>query len=151
MPFCIVSEHDAALRCVVVYVRACRYLSNMARFEGSAHPFFRLEKGEYVDFTSQGDFMSGPDLASEKQAGVTFWVATGCDAEGKCAWNGDRTQGAVLEWNMARGTLYYDLSAVEAMDEFRYTMESVRISAAAAAAAAAADADWADVRFGRCL
>ena len=86
-------------------------------------PYVAIEAGESVVLGSSGDFMS-EDEGVMKNAGVTFWAATGCDSAGHCAWNADRTEGAVVEWNMASGTLYYDLSAVEAMDDFSYTMDS---------------------------
>ena len=100
------------------------YKTDMARFSGAdAHPFMLIEAGDSVEFTSQGDFLSTSG-DEQKNAGVTFWVASACTEEGHCEWNADRTQGAVLEWNMYHGTLYYDLSAVEAMDHFKYTMAS---------------------------
>ena len=95
------------------------YRARMARFTQTAEPFLVVGAGETVDFDSAGDFETG-----DENAGVTFWLATGCDRAGHCSWNSDRTQGALLEWNVARGTLYYDLSAVEAMDSFSYTMRT---------------------------
>lgn len=99
-----------------------QYKTNMAKFDESNHPFVAIEAGGTVIFQSQGNFI---ERSTGKNAGMTFWVATGCDRYGKCDWNADRTQGAVLEWNMFRNVLYYDISAVEAMDSFRYTMKSV--------------------------
>ena len=71
------------------------YRTNMAKFDTSDHPFVALKAGGSVIFRSSGNFMS-----EQKNAGVTFWVATGCNEYGKCSWNEDRTEGAVLEWNM---------------------------------------------------
>lgn len=71
------------------------YRTDMAKFYASNHPFVAVQPGSSVAFHSNGNFMS-----ERKNAGVTFWVATGCDEYGKCSWNEDRTEGAVLEWNM---------------------------------------------------
>ena len=71
------------------------YKTDMAKFGASNHPFVAIKPGSSVVFRSTGNFMS-----ESKNAGVTFWVATNCDEYGKCSWNEDRTEGAVLEWNM---------------------------------------------------
>jgi hypothetical protein len=95
------------------------YRKNMALFGRAQYPFVHMEAGSSVNFQSNGDFLIPTGGGN---AGQTFWIATGCDAAGTCAWNQDRTQGAVLEWNMKSSTLYYDISAVEAMDQWTYTM-----------------------------
>ena len=71
------------------------YRTDMAKFGASNQPFVVIKPGDSVAFRSSGNFMT-----KSKNAGVTFWMATGCDEYGKCSWNEDRTEGAVLEWNM---------------------------------------------------
>ena len=97
------------------------YKDGMQRMGGPIGSFYRtVEPHSSIAFISQGDFQT-----HHKDEGQTFWAATGCNTRtGECDWNTDRTEGAVLEWNMFEGVLYYDLSAVEAMDEFVYSMQS---------------------------
>ena len=105
------------------YTRAMRQMARSPRAPDVAGQLYvSVEPGSSVGFESTGNF-----LTHRKDEGQTFWAATGCDptkSVDSCDWNGDRTQGAVLEWNMFDGTLYYDISAVDAMDELVYSMSS---------------------------
>ena len=97
------------------------YKDDMQQMSGGAGSHYKIvAAGGSISFQSIGDF-----LTKRKDMGQTFWAATGCDQRtGQCDWNADRKQGAVIEWNMFEGILYYDISAVEAMDEFVYSMKS---------------------------
>ena len=77
------------------------YKRVMQQFDGAGRlPYVEIAAGQSVLFESTGDFMSGNGQGDSANAGVTLWVGKGCSKAGTCAWNADRTKGAVLEWNM---------------------------------------------------